>query len=131
MRKFFSILLVLVFFISCIRTDESSDKFKATLIEKFKAKFLSYVSQYYSGKNLTHIGELQFDLLKLRNYECPSEHSKLNGVFDKSKNSSLFEMIQAKMSNNNESLQDEIIDDLNKIVSLLFFFFFFNKFFLI
>jgi hypothetical protein len=115
------IILCLFLVINFIRTDELNDKLKANLIDKFKSKFFDYISQYFSQKDLAQIGELQFDLLRIRNSECPSEHAKLNGLFDKNKNSSLFEKILAKISNNSEGLEDEIVDDINKIVICFYF----------
>ncbi len=97
-----------------------SDESKQILINKLRKKFQSHINDLIFHNNKSNIHQNHVEFLRLRNVECPKEFAKIDDVMISSKNSSWFtkslEKWAAFSEDLNSGFEDEIVDDLNKIV---------------
>ncbi len=97
-----------------------SDQSKQILINKLKKKLQIHINDLIFQNNKSNIHQNHVEFLRLRNVECPKEFAKIDDVMISSKNSSLFTKSLEKWAAFSEDLkrgfEDEIVDDLNKIV---------------
>ncbi len=116
--RIFSILFTLTFTLVQITNGRKfSDESKSSLVNRFRHKFQAYLNNEFWGRKETEIEKIHLDLLRLKNAECPKQLEKFSLLFQESKNNSIFNQILTKWSNlKNQSFEQDIVEDFNKIV---------------